>query len=63
MKKNLKAVFRGRLSAHLFALSLPVSIAFLIFGWNNGAWQLAYPVGIGMAVVAYVIAPNKTEES
>ncbi len=52
---------RRRISNWLFALALPVCIAILILGWDNGAWQLAKPMGLGVAGLAWWIAPEKED--
>lgn len=54
---------RKRLSDWLFRLAIPVCLLILIIGWSNEGWRLAWPVSMGLAVLAWWIAPAKNEEN
>lgn len=49
---------RRILSRVLFALALPVCVVILVLGWDSNAWQLAKPVALGVAGLAWWIAPK-----
>lgn len=54
---------RRRISNALFIAALPVCLLILVIGWDSEAWKLAKPVSLGIAGLAWWIAPNRTEES
>lgn len=53
---------RKRISDWLFRLAIPVCLLILIIGWSSEGWRFAWPVSMAMAVVAWFMAPAKTEE-